>query len=558
MTFIARTPPQPSNIDLALCITLVRSQPPSLTTFEYIQLLQSLTVLGTHGQGEEPLTYTQMTGVRDVISGHTWKKLLDIANKKIMNLRAMLLDVEIERDMLQAKVKGPRKRTANVDVQSAVDVEREGGRPPLGPSKNQSLYSTLSVFNKAYEAQIPSKLYLQDLAPWTEFAPRLLDSLKILQHATAPKVISVAIQQTCRMLSSMTQNLCKGITVEPREGGGLIQLDKDLCLVSQIHGPRISKSLPSILLNAIDEVLAALVKLHSRQMPYDRTSSKVHSASVNDEDTASASNAIMIALTSILSSIHINSITILEYHTKQAKITMTDSNGLSPTSNSPTSPPQCSATGKGTYMVPDLRKEITSFFVQLIRSLRGDIQQHRDLIEAMTFSLMTVFGSQIAKFNIAPNSRKSSGIESKDRKNRGKQTHGKIKVNIICEEESLYIQDLTGEETSWFWLEILDVLWEKYLGNLEYMDTTSNGRFPQACSGGLGETGDPHASYITQIESRKSMVTEAKRKLKEALLQAVLGPGTATGEKGPGKGMRLTNVPALNEIWRMIGWDEQV
>lgn len=171
---------------------------------------------------------------------------------------------------------------------------------------------------------------------------------------------------------------------------------------------------------------------------------------------------------------------------------------------------------------------------------------------------MTLFGSQIATFNIAPNSRKSSGIEPKDRRNRGKQTHGKSKVNIICEEESLYIQDLSGEETSWFWLEILDVLWEKYLRNFEYMDTSPNGRFPQACSGDSIETGDLHAPYITQITSRKSMVTEAKRKLKEALLQAVLGPGTATGEKEPGKGMRLTNVPALNEIWRMIGWDEQV
>jgi len=396
-------------------------------------------------------------------------------------------------------------------------------------------------------------------------APRLLDSLKFLRHATAPKIISVTIQQTCRILSSMTQSLCKGINIDPGEGGGLMQLDKDLC---QIHGPRITKPLPLALQNVINEVLVALVKLHSPQIPYDRTNSKLHSASTNDEDTASASNAIMISLTSILSSIHINSITILQHHTKQANIPMAYSNGLQSTSNNPTSPPQYVPTGKGTKlysansprpdMVPDLRKGITGFFVQLIRSLRGDIQQHRDLIEAMTFSLMTLFGSQIATFNIAQSISKPNGIRPKGRKSRGGEMHGGKKADIICGEELLYIQDLAGEETSWFWLEVLDVLWGKYLENFEYTGTFPGGGSQGGCSGALSEIGDVYVPHFTHMASRKSMVTEAKRKLKEALLQAVLGPGTAAGEKAPGRNMRLTNIPALNEIWRMIGWDEQV
>ena len=192
-------------------------------------------------------------------------------------------------------------------------------------------------------------------------------------------------------------------------------------------------------------------------------------------------------------------------------------------------------------MVPDLRKGITSFFIQLFCSLRRDIQLHRDLVEATVFSLMTLLGSQIATFNIVQSLRGSSGIRPGGRKGRGKQTHGKGKTDIICEEESLYIQDLTGEETSWFWLEILDALWEKYLGGFGYMPN--------------GEAGDIDSPHSTQLAPRKSMVTEAKRKLKEALLQAVVGPET---EKGPGRNMRLTNVPTLNEIWRITGWDQEV
>jgi len=413
-------------------------------------------------------------------------------------------------------------------------------------------------------------LSVQDVIPHVEVrlihsflvAPQLLDSLKFLQHATEPKTISATIQQTCRMLSRLTQSLCEGINVDLREEGGL---DRSLCVVPQIHGPKIAKSLPLVLLNAITEVLAALVKLHPPRMPSDITNSKPHSASTNDEDTALASNAIMTSLASILSSIHTNSITILQHLTKQVNIAVAHSNGLPSTSSNPISPSQYVPTGKGTtlysasshpsHMVPDLRKGITSFFIQLIRTLRGDIQQHRDLIEAMTFSLMTLFGSQIALFNTAQNLQELSGIGYKDRKSRGKQTHERSRVDIISEEKSLYIQDLAGEETSWFLLEILDVLWERYLGSFEYMNMSPNGRPPQACNGTLDEAGDIHTPHFTCITSRKSMVTEAKRKLKEALLQAVLGP---TGAEGPGRNMRLSNVPVLNEIWRMIGWDEQV
>ena len=119
-----------------------------------------------------------------------------------------------------------------------------------------------------------------------------------------------------------------------------MQPDKDF------HGPRITKSLLSVLLNVINEVLAALVKLHPPQMPYDR----INGANTNSEDTASAFNAIMISLTSILSSIHINSITILQHHTRQANIPMAYSNGLPSTSNSPTSPLQYIPTGKDTTL----------------------------------------------------------------------------------------------------------------------------------------------------------------------------------------------------------------
>ncbi|KAF8421103.1 hypothetical protein EV426DRAFT_610712 [Tirmania nivea] len=567
MISVTRIPPQPSDIDLALCITIIRSQPPSLTAMEYIQQLQSLAVPGTHAQGEEPLIYTQVMDVRDIIDGRNWRKLLDKANEKIVELRMKISNIERERDVLQANIKGLRKAIAHGDVQCAVEVERESGGTELDHAQNPSnrpLHSTLSLFNKP---QVSSLLYLQDLAPWTECAPRILDSLKFLQRATAPKAISVAIQQTCRMLTDMTQSLCKGINVDLGEESGLMQLDKDFCLVSQIHGSRVTKSLPLVLLNSINEVLAALEKLYPPQMPYQKINGKLHRESTYDEDTASASNAIMISLASILSFIHVNTITILQHLTKQANSPMAHSNGLPSTSNSSTSAPPYVPTGQGTslysassrsHMVPDLRKGITSFFVQLIRSLRGDIQQHRDLIEAMTFRLMTLFGSQIVTFNIASNHRNLRETAPKGRKNRGQHTSGMSRANVICEEESLYIQDLAAEEASWFWLEILDVVWEKYLGNLEYINKSSDGRSLQGCGGALSEAGDTSAPQFTQIAPRKSMVTEAKRKLKEALLQAVLGPGIPTGEKEPGRNMRLTTVPVLNEIWHTIGWDEQV
>ena len=75
MTYAVRTPPQPSNIDLALCITVIRSQPPSFTTVEYIQLLRSLTVPGTHGQGGDASTYRQVMNVNDTICGQKWRKV---------------------------------------------------------------------------------------------------------------------------------------------------------------------------------------------------------------------------------------------------------------------------------------------------------------------------------------------------------------------------------------------------------------------------------------------------------------------------------------------------
>lgn len=386
-------------------------------------------------------------------------------------------------------------------------------------------------------------------------APRLLDSLKILKHATTPKTISVTIQQTCRMLSRMTQSLCKGFNVDPREGDGPVQLDKDVCLVPHTYCPRIVKSLPLVLLDVTTEVLAALVKLPSPQMPFDKINSKLHSTNTSDEDTASASKALMLSLASILSSIHINSINIMQNVAKQANAPMATSK------ESLTFSAQDTSAGKGmasyrarfphSYIVPDLRKGITSYFVQLIGSLREDIQQHRDLTEAMAFSLMTLFGSQTVRCNVAQDLRKSRKIGSGDRKDRGKQPHWKGRADMMGEEELLYISDLAGEESSWFWVEILDVLWRKYLKNFEYMGTSAN-QPPQACSGTPDGARNINDLCFTNIEPRKSMVTEAKRKLKEALLQDSLG------EKGLGRNMRLINLPVLNEIWRMIGWDEEI
>ena len=62
----------------------------------------------------------------------------------------------------------------------------------------------------------------------------------------------------------------------------------------------------------------------------------------------------------------------------------------------------------------------------------------------------------------------------------------------------------------------------------------------QACSGTLGGAG---------IASWGPMVAEAKRKLKEALLAAALGPGTA---EGSGRD-EVEKYTVLNEIWHMIG-----
>lgn len=88
-------------------------------------------------------------------------QLFDIANGKIMELRAKILDVERERDVLQAKLDAPK----------AARVGAEDGKVELGPSKNRCngpLGTTRSALTKVYEAQVPSVLCLHDIAPWAE------------------------------------------------------------------------------------------------------------------------------------------------------------------------------------------------------------------------------------------------------------------------------------------------------------------------------------------------------------------------------------------------------
>jgi len=85
-----------------------------------------------------------------------------------MQLKAKISDVEKERDVLRAKVKGLQTRTA---AQNTVKMKKVDDETALGPPEkpfNRLLHNTLSISSKEYEPQVPSMLCLHDLAPWAE------------------------------------------------------------------------------------------------------------------------------------------------------------------------------------------------------------------------------------------------------------------------------------------------------------------------------------------------------------------------------------------------------
>lgn len=313
--------------------------------------------------------------------------------------------------------------------------------------------------------------------------------------------------------------------------------------ITQMAAPKTAASIGLVLESVCMEILAVLDTLQTRTNNSEEIERELCGAGTLPEENSLASPLypFITLLTDVLSFIHTNTVSIMECMIGRFQESVSSVESEQPSSTArkshrkkETATMNDAPLHTHTQFVPELRPELTRFFIQLLQSLRTDLLHHRQIVKAVAYRMMTLFGPQIVSFNSTVDTTVTNQktTKSKSMPNSGQQTSvQKWESN----RRDIRIEELMGEETSWYWLEILDYVIRKYNDTL-----TAN------CDAATG-----------QGDAAQKMVNEAKRKLKDTLLEAVLGPkeAGAPGSREIGRDMMLMNLPVVNELWQLVGWD---
>lgn len=397
-------------------------------------------------------------------------------------------------------------------------------------------------------------------------APQLLVPLKLLRQATTPGILAVTIHQICEIMSTMVESLCGNTEWNDRGEGGSMPVAKRRP-PTDAYGPTVGRALETALDITATEILLALDKLHKIMISGQGTTTE-------QDASASACYHFINYLTNILTSLHANSVTILWYHHKrslQAKAQLAVPQPLPchpVTSNSKTcSPNQTSTEGHlqpfcAPNPVIDLRKELTRFLTGHIMSLRSDTYHHRELVKGMAFKLMNLLGAYIVAFSPGPSGGKPNDTKRESKRKKGRAKSPKRVAEEFTIPEMYYANELAGEETAWFWLEILDCVLDRYWDNIRSENSQTHETSPEDGMGCRGPQTNVGTQNRTTRGPSERLVDKARMELKEILLEAVLGPnpkiaaGSSSEQmKVTNRDMRLSNLPVIDEIWKMVGWE---
>ena len=384
--------------------------------------------------------------------------------------------------------------------------------------------------------------------------PQIVNLMKILQLANTPELISISVQNICSLLSRIVLTSCED-DGENFTKNWYINLQEKDARPPYTRPPQASnicfaQDLQVLLRTTCHEVLNALSRLNN--VEGTQCATNFDSGQENptpSENCSQAEYQFIQLMAGMVLCIHKNTIRTLQAMTvarplreyveqhsgqtqmkkistqKQAQASMSSLQSIS-------SPETC-----------DLRGELTRFLIYLLSSLKANVRHERNLIEAMVFSLMLCFGTHIVKQPVKEKVSRHKGASKAVRvgKGMGKISHERGLLDHT--DNGVIFEQLAREETAWYWLEILDCALRKYWAQLNEESNLSN----------QSEAG--------------SIISSARSKLREALYEGAFGSAklktgssrwtdSAANETKQPADIRLMNLPVLDELWRLVGFDQ--
>lgn len=314
---------------------------------------------------------------------------------------------------------------------------------------------------------------------------------------------------------------------------------------SRLGQSRIAPALTSLLRNSTAMIISALDKVYISELPSCNT------LNPGDSHVSLALYAFIRFLGDISSSIHTNSISILNYVLRQSQP------GVAQSTEEEVKGQSTPAGPEPHLPIPDLRGGLTEFLIWALDSLKLDVKHHQDITEALAFKSTTIIVSLVIAVdpNIVskPEPAKQSTKKKKRKLEPTMPVHHQPPPDLETQRQ---LTELATEETSWFLLDILHCSLAKYSEILASRVSLCGGS-----DGGPVAEGD-NILKVQDSQHGQCLVDRAKSKLRDAFLQGVSDPlpwmKTESPEKSTplmGTNMRLMNLPVIYEVWKMIGFE---
>ena len=292
-------------------------------------------------------------------------------------------------------------------------------------------------------------------------------------------------------------------------------------------------------------IISALDKMYLSGPPRQLVQAPYNTLPPNDSHEYLAFYAFIRLLGDISSSIHTNSMSILDYVRRQSELGVVQSTKVAVGDQSTPAGPEPHP------LVPDVRGGLTEFLVQTLDSLESDVKHHQDITEALTFKLTTSIASLVIAVDQNIVSKPEAARQLAKEKKRKVEPTPPIHQPPDPETQQQLIE-LAAEETSWFFLEILHCSLVKYseiLASRVHDDPTTT----EDNILNVQDQGSRHGQHL---------VERARAKLRDIFLQGVSSPlpgketASPEGSVPPmGTNMRLTSLPVVYEVWGMIGFE---
>ncbi|KAI5811013.1 hypothetical protein DFH27DRAFT_520485 [Peziza echinospora] len=534
-------PRKPSLFDIALCLVVLRSQPRSLDPRGYIHLLRSLTSNGRGRAGR--LRHLDATQGRD--------KLMECYIEEITELRAKVLELEAqtEKEGSQRVQGGTLQAQTTEDV--CTSVKRKRGDAIGGAA---SMLKGNSNKSKEYVDFEEIKGNYQRLQTCSDLIPHLLNAIKISKMASEPQLICHSIGQICDRLTEIVQQIS---APNGYRGNNANNSNYSKTQRTSSEEKELKSTISLILRLPCEAIKDALNVLYDKQA----------NMQVPAEFITQGGQQFMEVLCKLMLAIYDRTVMfyqvmLLTEATSQSSTQKhTYPNGTEHVIMHPTSAVDC-------------RPIITKMLIRIIPELKSEKSYERQIVEGLTCRLLSSLGSLMLRTeNVSEPVMQPAATTTGSREKRKVQAEklrayemsAKASAERESELEQSMMRELAKEETAWFWLDILDCLLRKHWENHQWVQLQS-----------LAKDGR-RQDFIIESGSEGRLLNQARKQLKDYFLNGVVGQegnsGTRQGnskmEKTENQGTEaakgqskiskycwITSVPALYELWTMIGLSE--